>query len=136
MGDAGSDGFEDGPDALEGVLGAADHDAEGSLGGAFAASGDRGVEEGDVLLGQELAEALGFSGADGAEVDDGGSAVKRLRQAVVAEENGFDVGGVADAHEDEVAGLGEGLEGKATVTWRSFLRASALSGVLFQIVTE
>src|SRR5439155_3009983 len=107
---AGSDGVEDGFDALEVVFGAADHDAEGALGRAFAASGDGGVEEGDVLLGEGMGEVFGFGGADGAEIDDGGSAAEGFGEAGFAEEDGFDVGGVADTDEDGIAGFGEGLE--------------------------
>ena len=111
MGDARADGFEDRLDAVEGVFGASDHDAESAFSCAFAASGDGGVEEGDVPFGEGLAEALGLGGADGAEVDDGGAGAKGFGEAIFAEEDGFDVGGVADADEDSVGGLGEGLQG-------------------------
>ena len=86
-------GFEDAVGAFDLVFVAADHDAEGTVGGAFAAAADGGVEHFDAF-GVELGgDVDGCLGADGAAVDDQPAIFGPGEDAIFAEDNGLDIGG-------------------------------------------
>ena len=57
-----------------------------------------------ALFGEEAADASGDGGGDGAHVDDDGVVLDAVNDAVIAEDDFFDVGGVGD-HDDDYGGL-------------------------------
>ena len=71
---------------------AADHDRQHSVDGSRLSAGDRGVERLQALLLGLLGQVRGHIGADGREVDPGGTGRGRGEDALVAEQHVLDVG--------------------------------------------
>src|SRR5919206_2393958 len=100
--DGPADRLEDRPAVGEVLRTAADHDREGPVDRALLAAAHRGVEDADPALPARLGDPRRHVRADRAHVDVQGPRLGQAVEAVLADGDRLDVGGVGDHRDDDV----------------------------------